>query len=70
MQGDLEGACQAADLCKYQLQAACAHKYVDHTQGLLNNRIWFSRQNVKAFQILYKDNKGKGKPPSHGRLED
>ena len=69
MQRDLKGAHQAADLCEYRLQVARAHKYVNHAQGLLNNRIQFSHQNVKAFQILHKDDKGKGKP-SHGQLDD
>ena len=43
MQRDLEGACQAADLCEYQLQAAWAHKYADHTQGLVNHGIRFTK---------------------------
>ena len=70
MQRDLEGACQAADLCEYWLQVAWAHKYVDHTQGLLNNGIHFTRQNIQVAHILHKDNKGKGKPPIRGWLDN
>ena len=33
MQRDLEGACQAADLCEYRLQVAQAHKFVNHGQS-------------------------------------
>lgn len=29
MQRDLEGACQVVDMCKYWLQAAQAHKYIN-----------------------------------------
>ena len=62
MQRDLEGACQAADLCEYQLQAAWAYKFVDHTQGLVNNSVRFTHQNVQAAHILLKNgNKGKSK---------
>ena len=62
MQRDLEGARQAADLCEYQLQAAQAHKFVDHAQGLVNNGICFTCQNVQAAHILRKNgNKGKGR---------
>ena len=62
MQRDLEGARQAADLCEYRLQAAQAHKYADHAQGLVNHGIRFTKQNIQAVHILHKDNtKGKGK---------
>ena len=62
MQRDLEGARQAADLCEYQLQVAWAHKYTDHTQGLVNNRIQFTWQNIQVAHILCKGtDKGKGK---------
>ena len=42
MQRDLEGACQSANLCEYRLQAAHAHKYVDHAQGLVNHSLRFT----------------------------
>ena len=62
MQRDLEGACQAADICEYWLQAARAHKYVDHAQGLVNNGVHFTHQNVQVAHILHKNSdKGKGK---------
>ena len=71
MQRDLEGARQAADLCEYRLQAARAHKYAEHTQGLVNQGLQVSRQNIQAIHIMRKDerpsnnnnnknNKGKG----------
>ena len=56
MQQDLEGAQQAADLCEYWLQAARAHKYAEHAQGLVNQRLRVSRQNIPAIHILRKDN--------------
>ena len=59
---DLEGACQAVDMCEYWLQAAWAHKFVDHAQGLVNNSVCFTHQNVQTVHILWKNsNKGKGK---------
>ena len=73
MQRDLEGARQAADLCEYQLQAARAHKYAEHAQGLVNQGLRISRQNIQAIHIMRKDerpnnnnnnnknNKGKGR---------
>ena len=61
MQRDLEGACQAADLCEYWLQAAQAHKFIDHAQGLVNNGVRFTCQNINMAHILCKNDKGKGK---------
>ena len=70
MQQDLEGARQAADLCEYRLQVAWAHKYTKHTQGLVNQGLHISRQNIQAIHIMCKDecpnnnnknNKGKGR---------
>ena len=72
MQRDLEGAWQAADLCEYRLQAAQAHKYAEHAQGLVNQGLCVSRQNIQAIYIMRKDerpnnnnnnknNKGKGR---------
>ena len=61
MQRDLEGARQAVDLCEYRLQAARAHKFVDHAQGLVNNGVCFTQQNIQAVHILCKNDKGKGK---------
>ena len=62
MQRDLEGARQAADLCEYRLQAARAHKYTKHAQGLVNHGIRFTKQNIQAVYILRKgNNKGKGR---------
>ena len=71
MQRDLEGACQAADLCEYRLQAAHSHKYINHAQGLVNHSLCFTKQNIQAVHILRKEdtnnnnnknkNKGKGK---------
>ena len=73
MQRDLEGAQQAADLCEYWLQVAQAHKYAEHTQGLVNQGLRVSRQNIQAIHIMRKDkrpnnnnnnnknNKGKGR---------
>ena len=51
MQRDLEGAQQAADLYEYRLQAARAHKYTKHTQGLVNQGLHISRQNIQAIHI-------------------
>ena len=42
MQWDLKGAQQAADLCEYRLQAAWAHKYAEHAQGLVNQGLCVS----------------------------
>ena len=62
MQRDLEGAHQAADLCEYRLQAARAYKFINHAQGLVNNGIQFTCQNVQVAHILCKNgDKGKGK---------
>ena len=59
---DLEGARQAVNMCEYRLQVAWAHKFVDHAQGLVNNSVRFTHQNVQAVHILWKNsNKGKGK---------
>ena len=52
MQVDLEGARQTADLCKFHLQAARAHKYAKHCQGLVSSNLHFSRQNIQAVHIL------------------
>ena len=73
MQQDLEGARQTADLCEYQLQAAWAHKYAEHCQGLVNMGLRISRQNIQSIHIMRSDerphhnnnnnknNKGKGR---------
>ena len=75
MQVDLEGARQTADLCKFHLQVARAHKYAEHCQGLVSSNLHFSRQNIQAVHILRqneqpnannnnnnnKNNKGKGR---------
>ena len=62
MQRDLEGARQSADLREYRLQAAQAHKYADHAQGLVSHGIHFTKQNIQAHHILCKNNdKGKGR---------
>ena len=42
MQQDLEGARQTADLCEYWLQAARAHKYTKHCQGLISTGLHVS----------------------------
>ena len=55
MQQDLEGARQAADLCEYRLQVAQAHKYAKHAQGLINQGLCISRQNIQAIHIMRKD---------------
>ena len=55
MQWDLEGAWQAVDLCEYQLQVARAHKYTKHAQGLVNQGLHISRQNIQAIHIMHKD---------------
>ena len=55
MQQDLEGARQAADLCEYRLQAAQAHKYAKHAQGLVNQGLRVSKQNIQAIHIMRKD---------------
>ena len=74
MQVDLEGAWQTADLCEFRLQAAWAHKYAEHCQGLISTNLRFSRQNIQAIHIMRqaeqpnnnnnnnnnKNNKGKG----------
>ena len=71
MQVDLEGARQTADLCEFCLQAAQAHKYAEHCQGLVSTNLRFSQQNIQAVHILWqnerlnnnnnnKNNKGKG----------
>ena len=52
MQVDLEGARQTADLCEFHLQAAWAHKYAEHCQGLISTNLRFSRQNLQAVHIL------------------
>ena len=75
MQQDLEGAWQTADLCEYRLQAARAHKYAKHCQGLVNMGLCVSRQNIQSIHIMRSDerphhnnnnnnnknNKGKGR---------
>ena len=70
MQQDLEGTRQAVDLCEYRLQVACAHKYAKHAQGLINQGLRISKQNIQAIHIMRKDdrpnnnnnnNKNKGK---------
>ena len=72
MQLDLEGAHQTADLCEYRLQAAQAHKYAEHCQGLVGMGLHVSRQNIQSIHIMHqneqpnnnnnnnKNNKGKG----------
>ena len=60
MQRDLEGARQAAEMCEYRLQAAWAHKYAKHAQGLINASICISKQNVQAFHIICKGKQGDG----------
>ena len=74
MQVNLEGARQTVDLCEFCLQAAQAHKYAEHCQGLVSSNLRFSRQNIQAIHILRqaerpntnnnnnnnKNNKGKG----------
>ena len=73
MQQDLEGARQAVDLCEYRLQVARAHKHTKHAQGLVNQGLCVSQQNIQAIHIMRKDerpnnnnnnnksNKGKGR---------
>ena len=53
MQVDLEGAQQTADLCEYRLQAARAHKYAEHCQGLVNAGFRVTKQNIQAVHILH-----------------
>ena len=69
MQVDLEGARQTADLCEYRLQAARAHKYTEHCQGLVSQGLRVTQQNIQAVRILRQpvhtnnnnNNKNKGK---------
>ena len=71
MQVDLEGARQTAELCEYQLQAARAHKYAKHCQGLIGQGLRVTQQNIQAVRIMWqpvpphnnnnKNNKGKGR---------
>ena len=74
MQLDLEGAQQTADLCEYRLQAARAHKYAEHCQGLVGMGLCVSKQNIQSIHIMRraeppnnnnnnnnKNNKGKGR---------
>ena len=72
MQVDLEGARQTADLCEYRLQAARAHKYAEHCQGLVGQGLRVTQQNIQAVRIMRqptlshnnnnnKNNKGKGR---------
>ena len=52
MSVDLEGARQTADLCEYRLQAARAHKYAEHCQGLVGGSLRVTQQNIQAVRIL------------------
>ena len=52
MQVDLEGAWQTADLCEYRLQAARAHKYAEHCQGLVGGGLRVTQQNIQAVRIM------------------
>ena len=69
MQVDLEGARQTADLCEYRLQAARAHKFAEHCQGLVGQGLRVTQQNIQAVRILRQpvhlnnnnNNKNKGK---------
>ena len=69
MSVDLEGARQTADLCEYRLQAARAHKYAKHCQGLIRGGLRVTQQNIQAVRILCQptntnnnnNNKNKGK---------
>ena len=73
MQVDLEGTRQSAELCEYRLQAARAHKYAEHCQGLVGQNLRVTQQNIQAVRILRqpvhpnnnnnnnKTNKGKGR---------
>ena len=70
MSVDLEGARQTADLCEYRLQAARAHKYAEHCQGLVGGSLCVTQQNIQAVRILRQptntnnnnnNNKNKGK---------
>ena len=71
MSVDLEGARQTADLCEYRLQAARAHKYAEHCQGLVGvGSLRVTQQNIQAVRILRQptntnnnnnNNKNKGK---------
>ena len=70
MSVDLEGARQTADLCEYRLQAARAHKYAEHCQGLVGGGLRVTQQNIQAVRILRQptntnnnnsNNKNKGK---------
>ena len=71
MSVDLEGARQTADLCEYRLQAARAHKYAKHCQGLVGGGLRVTQQNIQAVRILRQPtntnnnnnhkNKGKGR---------
>ena len=71
MSVDLEGARQTADLCEYRLQAARAHKYAEHCQGLVGGGLCVTQQNIQAVRILRQPtntnnnnnskNKGKGR---------
>ena len=72
MSVDLEGARQSADLCEYRLQAARAHKYAEHCQGLVGvGNLRVTQQNIQAVRIMRQatntnnnnnnNNKNKGK---------
>ena len=70
MSVDLEGARQTADLCEYRLQAARAHKYAEHCQGLDGGGLRVTQQNIQAVHIMRQPtntnnnnskNKGKGR---------
>ena len=72
MQVDLEGARQTTELCKFRLQAARAHKYTEHCQGLVGQGLRVTQQNIQAVRIMRqpalshnnnnnKNNKGKGR---------
>ena len=52
MQVDLEGARQSAELCEYRLQAARAHKYAEHCQGLVGHELRVTRHNINAVHIM------------------
>ena len=67
MEADLEGAVQARELSKFRLQAARAHKLVEHAQGLLSQGLRFTPGNRDALRFL---GNSKDKKRSRGWLED
>ena len=67
MEADLEGAIQARELSEFHLQAARAHKLVEHAQGLLSTGLCFNKNNRDTMRFLGND---KGSKRSRGRLED